>query len=188
MFVHIPPPQLYNAKCFSSYTTRLPGLFPVFWYNAGDMADEVIVIGGGLAGCEAAWHIAERGLRVRLYEMRPVVMTPAHRSEKLAELVCSSSLKSNSPATAHGLLKEEMRRLGSIVLDCALRAAVPGGDALCVDREAFAGLVTQAIETHPPHRSGAGRSYELRNAKFECSASSRQGRSRRPHWPRASAR
>lgn len=113
------------------------------------MANEVIVVGGGLAGCEAAFQIANRGIGVRLYEMRPVAMTPAHRSDRLAELVCSSSLKSNSPGTAHGLLKEEMRRLGSITLDCAPRAAVPGGDALCVDREAFAGLVTEAM-THNP--------------------------------------
>ena len=109
----------------------------------------VIVIGGGLAGCEAAAQIAKRGVRVRLYEMRPGTMTPAHRSGRLAELVCSSSLKSNSPGTAHGLLKEEMRALGSIVLECASRAAVPGGDALCVDRDALAGLVTEAIEGNP---------------------------------------
>ncbi len=113
------------------------------------MADEVIIIGGGLAGCEAAFQIAKRGIRAKLYEMRPNVMTPAHRSGKLAELVCSSSLKSNSPGTAHGLLKEEMRRLGSIILDCAAKAAVPGGDALCVDRERFADLVTEAVEGNP---------------------------------------
>ena len=108
-----------------------------------------VVIGGGLAGCEAACQIAKRGLNVRLYEMRPGVMTPAHRSDKLAELVCSSSLKSDSPGTAHGLLKEEMRALGSVVLECASRAAVPGGDALCVDRDAFAGIVTEAVESNP---------------------------------------
>ena len=113
------------------------------------MQNEVIVIGGGLAGCEAAIQIAKRGIGVRLYEMRPDVMTPAHRSGNLAELVCSSSLKSNSPGTAHGLLKEEMRRLGSITLDCAEKAAVPGGDALCVDRNRFAELVTEAVEGNP---------------------------------------
>ena len=113
------------------------------------MADEVIVVGGGLAGCEAAFQVARRGVRVRLYEMRPGVMTPAHRSGNLAELVCSSSLKSNSPGTAHGLLKEEMRRLGSIVLECAEKASVPGGDALCVDRDRFAELVTEAVESNP---------------------------------------
>ncbi|MCX8053459.1 MAG: methylenetetrahydrofolate--tRNA-(uracil(54)-C(5))-methyltransferase (FADH(2)-oxidizing) TrmFO, partial [Armatimonadetes bacterium] len=113
------------------------------------MSVEVIVVGGGLAGVEAAMQAARRGLRVRLFEMRPIVMTPAHRTGNLAELVCSSSLKSDSPATAHGLLKEEMRLLGSVVLDCAARSAVPGGDALCVDRDAFAELVTAEVERQP---------------------------------------
>ncbi|MEN6357201.1 MAG: methylenetetrahydrofolate--tRNA-(uracil(54)-C(5))-methyltransferase (FADH(2)-oxidizing) TrmFO [Armatimonadota bacterium] len=111
--------------------------------------DYITIIGGGLAGCEAAFQIANRGLHVRLYEMRPVVMTPAHRSGNLGELVCSSSLKSNSPMTAHGLLKEEMRAMGSIILECAAKASVPGGDALCVDRERFGELVTNAIESNP---------------------------------------
>ncbi|MDH7600950.1 MAG: methylenetetrahydrofolate--tRNA-(uracil(54)-C(5))-methyltransferase (FADH(2)-oxidizing) TrmFO, partial [Armatimonadota bacterium] len=110
---------------------------------------EIIVIGGGLAGVEAAFQAARRGVRVNLYEMRPLVMTPAHRTGKLAELVCSNSFKSDSPSTAHGLLKEEMRKLGSLVLQCAAKAAVPGGDALCVDREAFADLVTASVEDHP---------------------------------------
>lgn len=109
----------------------------------------VVIIGGGLAGCEAAVQIANRGINVRLYEMRPNVMTPAHRSGNLAELVCSSSLKSNSSGTAHGLLKEEMRALGSVIIECAAKTAVPGGDALCVDRDAFAGLVTETIEQNP---------------------------------------
>ncbi|OFX15427.1 MAG: methylenetetrahydrofolate--tRNA-(uracil(54)-C(5))-methyltransferase (FADH(2)-oxidizing) TrmFO, partial [Armatimonadetes bacterium RBG_16_58_9] len=113
------------------------------------MDNGVIVIGGGLAGCEAAFQIAERGLRVRLYEMRPNVMTPAHRTGDLAELVCSSSLKSVEPETAHGLLKEEMRKLGSLILECADRTSVPGGKALCVDREAFAQAVTNAVEQNP---------------------------------------
>lgn len=110
------------------------------------MDNIVQVVGGGLAGCEAAFQIARRGLRVRLYEMRPGVMTPAHRTADLAELVCSSSLKSDSPDTAHGLLKQEMRVLGSIVLECAAKTAVPGGDALCVDRGAFGRAVTAALE------------------------------------------
>lgn len=110
------------------------------------MERKIIIIGGGLAGCEAAVQAARRGVRVRLFEMRPDVMTPAHSSGRLGELVCSSSLKSNSPETAHGLLKEEMRRLGSVVLECAAATAVPGGDALCVDRDAFAGAMTDAIE------------------------------------------
>ena len=113
------------------------------------MKNEVIIVGGGLAGCEAASQIAKRGLHVKLYEMRPIVMTPAHSTGNLAELVCSSSLKSNSPGTAHGLLKEEMRKLGSVILDCADKAAVPGGDALCVDREVFGELVTAALESNP---------------------------------------
>lgn len=113
------------------------------------MATEITIAGGGLAGCEAAAQAARRGVRVRLLEMRPEVMTPAHRTGNLAELVCSSSLKSDSPTTAHGLLKEEMRRLGSVVLECAERARVPGGDALCVDRDAFAELVTSRLESEP---------------------------------------
>ncbi len=113
------------------------------------MKSGVIVVGGGLAGVEAAFQAARRGVSVRLYEMRPLVMTPAHRTDKLAELVCSNSFKSDSPTTAHGLLKEEMRKLGSLILDCASKAAVPGGDALCVDREAFADLVTASIEAQP---------------------------------------
>lgn len=113
------------------------------------MKNEVTIIGGGLAGCEAAFQITKRGLKVKLYEMRPNIMTPAHRSGNFGELVCSSSLKSNSPATAHGLLKEEMRLFGSIILDCASKTSVPGGDALCVDREAFGECVTEAILKNP---------------------------------------
>lgn len=113
------------------------------------MNGDVVVVGGGLAGCEAAAQIAARGLRVRLYEMRPNVMTPAHRTGSLGELVCSSSLKSDSPQTAHGLLKQEMRRLGSVVLECAAKSAVPGGEALCVDRETFGELMTATIEGNP---------------------------------------
>ena len=113
------------------------------------VSNSITIIGGGLAGCEAAWQITRSGLKVKLYEMRPKVMTPAHETGNLAELVCSSSLKSNSPQTAHGLLKEEMRKLGSILLECAAKTAVPGGDALCVDREAFGKLVTHTLESNP---------------------------------------
>lgn len=113
------------------------------------MPNALCVIGGGLAGCEAAVQIARRGLPVRLYEMRPGVMTPAHRTGCLAELVCSSSFKSDSPDTAHGLLKQEMRALGSVTLECADRTRVPGGDALCVDREAFAAAVADAVQSNP---------------------------------------
>lgn len=109
----------------------------------------VTVIGGGLAGCEAAWQAARLGVPVVLYEMRPKVMTAAHRTGKLAELVCSNSLGSNLPGSAPGLLKEEMRRLGSLIIDCADRTALPGGWALVVDREKFADLVTKRIEENP---------------------------------------
>jgi len=107
------------------------------------------VIGGGLAGCEAAWALAERGLRVTLYEMRPVKMTPAHQTESLAELVCSNTFKSVEPTHAHGLLKAEMRQLGSIVLQAADEARIPGGSALAVDRIAFAAGVETRVRAHP---------------------------------------
>ncbi len=107
------------------------------------------VVGGGLAGVEAAWQAAERGMDVDLYEMRPVRMTPAHVTDRLAELVCSNSLGSDLPDRAAGLLKAELRRLGSLVLACADAARVPAGEALAVDREVFAARVTEAIESHP---------------------------------------
>ncbi len=111
--------------------------------------ERVTIVGGGLAGCEAAWQIAQRGFQVLLYEMRPGKMTPAHCSGCLAELVCSSSLKSDNPSTAHGELKHEMRLLGSLVIECAEGARVPGGDALCVDRDTFAERITDKIVSHP---------------------------------------
>lgn len=110
---------------------------------------EITIIGGGLAGSEAAWQAAERGLDVRLYEMRPQVPTGAHETGNLAELVCSNSLGSNLPDRASGLLKNELRRLGSMLLDCAEKAALPAGAALAVDRGVFARLVTERIEKHP---------------------------------------
>ncbi len=110
---------------------------------------DLIVIGGGLAGSEAAWQAAERGLDVVMYEMRPQQTTPAHVSDRLAELVCSNSLGSNLLDRAPGLLKEELRRLGSLVVACADATAVPAGGALAVDREAFAEMVTHRIATHP---------------------------------------
>src|ERR1700722_7414295 len=109
----------------------------------------VIVAGGGLAGCEAAWQLAERGVPVVLCEMRPTVSTPAHKTDQLAELVCSNSLKSNSPGAASWLLKEELRRSGSLPLRLADRNAVPGGTALAVDRERFAEAVAAALGNHP---------------------------------------
>ncbi len=107
------------------------------------------VIGGGLAGCEAAWALAERGVRVTLVEMRPLVMTPAHQTGRLAELVCTNSLKSVEPTTAHGLLKAELRMIGSLLLKCADEARVPGGSALVVDREVFSSAVDRRIRAHP---------------------------------------
>jgi methylenetetrahydrofolate--tRNA-(uracil-5-)-methyltransferase len=116
----------------------------------GMMSREPIhVIGGGLAGSEAAWQIARRGLRVALWEMRPARSTPAHRTARLAELVCSNSLKSEQPCTAPWLLKEELRRLDSLLLSTAEAARVPGGHALTVDREKFADQVTAAVASHP---------------------------------------
>jgi methylenetetrahydrofolate--tRNA-(uracil-5-)-methyltransferase len=109
---------------------------------------EIVVIGGGLAGCEAAWQAAERGVAVTVYEMRPGVLTPAHRTGDLAELVCSNSLGSNLVDRAGGLLKQELRKLGSIIVECADHNAVPAGGALAVGREAFAREVTERIESH----------------------------------------
>src|SRR6266481_3101856 len=113
------------------------------------MREAITVIGGGLAGCEAAWQIARRGEKVRLYEMRPVRPTPAHRSDRLAEIVCSNSLKSDQPYNASWLLKEELRRLGSILIQVADSVRVPAGSALAVDRERFASRVTELISTEP---------------------------------------
>ena len=109
----------------------------------------VNVYGAGLAGCEAAWQIAERGVRVRLYEMKPHKYTPAHHSEGFAELVCSNSLRSDSVINAVGLLKEEMRRLGSLIMTAAENTKVPAGSALAVDRELFSAFITEKIKNHP---------------------------------------
>ena len=110
---------------------------------------DLLVIGGGLAGSEAAYQAAQRGLRVRLYEMRPSIQTGAHQSQDLAELVCSNSLGSNLPDRASGVLKNEVRLLGSMLLECAEAASLPAGGALAVDRELFARLVTERIQKHP---------------------------------------
>ena len=107
------------------------------------------VIGGGLAGVEAAWQAAEAGEQVRLFEMRPVTKTPAHRTDKLAEIVCSNSLKSDEPGSASFLLKEELRRAHSLVMEAAADTRVPAGAALAVDRHKFADLITTRIESHP---------------------------------------
>ncbi len=116
----------------------------------------VTVVGGGLAGCEAAWALAERGCDVTLWEMRPVVRTPAHQTDRLAELVCSNTFKSVDLENAHGLLKAELRDLGSILLPIADLARVPGGTALAVDREVFASLVQEKILSHPRIRVERG--------------------------------
>ncbi len=110
---------------------------------------DLIVVGGGLAGSEAAWQAAQRGLKVRLFEMRPALQTGAHKTHELAELVCSNSLGSNLPDRASGLLKNETRLLGSMLLECAEQTSLPAGGALAVDRELFAKLVTERIESHP---------------------------------------
>src|SRR5437588_8425104 len=107
------------------------------------------IIGAGLAGCEAAWQCARRDVEVELYEMRPVKSTAAHQTDKFAELVCSNSLKSESENSAPWLLKEEMRRAGSLLLDVARETQVPAGHALAVDREAFAARVTGLVASDP---------------------------------------
>src|SRR5690606_38349913 len=113
------------------------------------MSQHVTVIGGGLAGSEAAWQLAQRGIKVTLYEMRPVRKTGAHVSDRLAELVCSNSLGSKLRDRATGVLLAEMRLLRSKLIECAETAAVPAGGALAVDRELFAQLVTDALGEHP---------------------------------------
>jgi methylenetetrahydrofolate--tRNA-(uracil-5-)-methyltransferase len=109
----------------------------------------VVVVGAGLAGAEAAYQLSRRGVEVRLFEMRPAKRTPVHKTEWFAELVCSNSLRSDSLANAHGLLKEEMRRLGSLVIEAALESRVPAGQALAVDREAFSRRVTETVRKAP---------------------------------------
>lgn len=113
------------------------------------MTQTVNVIGAGLAGSEAAWQLANRGVRVKLYEMRPVKQTPAHHTDKFAELVCSNSLRANNLTNAVGVIKEEMRRLDSLIIQSADRCAVPAGGALAVDRHEFSANVTEQIRNHP---------------------------------------
>lgn len=119
------------------------------------------VIGGGLAGSEAAWALAERGVAVTLREMRPVVRTPAHQTDRLAELVCSNTFKSVEPTNAHGLLKLELRALGSLLLRCADEARVPGGAALAVDRNVFSRAVHDRVTAHPLITVERGEATEL---------------------------
>jgi len=110
---------------------------------------EIKVIGAGLAGSEAAWQLAQRGLQVKLYEMKPIKMSPAHHSPDFAELVCSNSLRGDRLENAVGLLKEELRRCGSLIMECALATRVEAGGCLAVDREGFARMVTEKIRSHP---------------------------------------
>src|SRR5690349_22341111 len=114
-----------------------------------ETARVIHIAGGGLAGSEAAWQLAERGHRVVIHEMRPVRSTPAHRSSSLAELVCSNTFKSTETSNAHGLLKAEMRALGSLILRAADEARVPGGTALAVDRDVFSAAVHRWVTAHP---------------------------------------
>src|SRR5271165_6986204 len=107
------------------------------------------VVGAGLAGCEVAWQLAERGVDVRLVEQKPIARTPAQTTDALCELVCSNSMRGASLANAVGLLKEELRRAGSLVIGCADRTRVPAGGALAVDRDAFSALITSRITSHP---------------------------------------
>src|SRR5688572_11755700 len=109
----------------------------------------ITIIGGGLAGCEAAWQAASRGVPVTLYEMRPTRATAVHKTDRLAELVCSNSFRGDKLDNAVGLLKEEMRRLGSLIMTAADRARVPAGAALAVDRDRFSEEVTRTIAAHP---------------------------------------
>lgn len=109
----------------------------------------VKIIGAGLAGSEAAWYLANHGVKVKLYEMRPVKMTPAHHTGNFAELVCSNSFRSNDPLNAVGLLKEEMRRIGSLILEAGLIHQVPAGSSLAVDRHEFSNYVTEKLRSHP---------------------------------------
>ena len=111
--------------------------------------ETIKVIGAGLAGCEAAWQLAQRGFSVALYEMKPSAMTPAHHSPDFAELVCSNSFRGDRLENAVGLLKEELRRAGSLILTCAEATRVEAGGCLAVDRYGFSGLVTEKIRNHP---------------------------------------
>lgn len=113
------------------------------------MIEQVNVIGAGLAGSEAAWQLAKRGIKVKLYEMRPFKRSPAHKSDRFAELVCSNSLRNSAVFSAIGLLKEELRRLGSIVMEAADRSSVPAGGALAVDRDLFSGYITDSLTSQP---------------------------------------
>ena len=126
--------------------------------------EPVIVIGAGLAGSEAAWQLARRGIPVELREMKPQKMSPAHHTEYFAELVCSNSLRSDQLENAVGLLKEELRRCGSLIMACADAHRVEAGGALAVDRNAFAAAITEKIRNHPNITVVEGEVTEMLNA------------------------
>ena len=133
----------------SSYLSVKTNLVQYYMVKIQRIYPDLVIVGGGLAGSEAAWQAASRGIKVHLYEMRPIVQTGAHQSNLLAELVCSNSLGSNLPDRAGGVLKEELRSLNSLLIKCADETSLPAGGALAVDRELFAHKVTSAIENHP---------------------------------------
>ena len=112
---------------------------------------KVKIVGAGLAGCEAAWQAAKRGVKVELYEMKPQKFTPAHHADGFAELVCSNSLRSDSVTVAVGLLKEELRRMGSLIMEAADATRVPAGSALAVDRDKFSAYITEKNKRSPEH-------------------------------------
>ncbi len=140
---------MYNRPAMETNTDMHPDIETDPTPEASRSCAAVHVVGGGLAGSEAAWQLATRGIPVRLYEMRPQVPSPAHHGGDLAELVCSNSFKSDDPVTAAGELKRELQILGSMVLEVARETAVPAGGALAVDRGRFAAAVTARIEGHP---------------------------------------
>ena len=125
------------------------------------MPSNIHILGAGLAGCEAAWQLARRGFAVTLYEMKPRERSPAHHSDDFAELVCSNSLRGAGLSTAPGLLKEEMRRMGGLIMEAADRAALPAGGALAVDRDVFSGYITERIRSHPRITVAEGRADTL---------------------------
>src|SRR5688500_6493287 len=146
-----------SRKCAHAWRRRAAGsAAPMLSFRMSNASSEdrnrtnpVHIAGGGLAGSEAAWQLAERGYRVVLHEMRPVRATPAHQTDRLAELVCTNTFKSTETSNAHGLLKAEMRALGSLILRAADEARVPGGSALAVDRDVFSAAVHRWVTAHP---------------------------------------
>lgn len=153
------------------------------------MSKTIHIVGSGLAGSEAAFYLAEKGHKIHLHEMRPGKMTEAHKTEQSAELVCSNSLKSKAPQSAPGMMKAEMTKLGSLILKAAEVSQVPGGEALAVDRDVFAGEITRVLRAHKKyyfrtwrsHRTFFGWHHSFRDGtvdirRFESVVSSRDWR------------